>query len=90
MDFSDALRECHHNGAKISRLGWNGKDMYVVFQPGYPDGIGINHNTAQATGLEPGTVCKFRPYLMMFTAQGDFVPWAASVSDMLAEDWILV
>jgi len=54
---------------------------------GYPDGIAINVNTAEATGIPPGTVCKFRPYIMMWTANGDFVPWLASQSDVLAEDW---
>ena len=28
-------------------------------------------------------------YIYMFTAQGDLVPWLASQSDMLAEDWII-
>ena len=27
------------------------------------------------------------PYIFMFTAQGDLVPWLASQTDMLAEDW---
>lgn len=27
------------------------------------------------------------PYIFMFTAQGDRVPWLASQTDMLAEDW---
>lgn len=30
------------------------------------------------------------PYIYMYTAQGDLVPWLASQSDMLAEDWMLV
>jgi len=30
------------------------------------------------------------PYLYMFTAQGKHVPWVASQSDLLAEDWMLV
>lgn len=30
------------------------------------------------------------PYIFMFTAQGDRVPWLASQTDMLAEDWVLV
>jgi hypothetical protein len=89
VDFSDALRQCK-NGNGIQRAGWNGKDMYVVYQPGYPDGIGINANTARATGLPEGTVCKFLPYLMLRTAQGDFVPWLASQTDLLADDWALV
>ena len=27
------------------------------------------------------------PYIYMCTAQGDLVPWLASQTDMLAEDW---
>ena len=27
------------------------------------------------------------PYIYMFTAQGDLVPWLASQTDVLAEDW---
>jgi hypothetical protein len=27
------------------------------------------------------------PYVYMFTAQGEFVPWLCSQSDLLANDW---
>lgn len=37
-------------GLKATRTGWNAPGQYVVYQPGYPDGIGINANTAAATG----------------------------------------
>lgn len=30
------------------------------------------------------------PYIYMRTAQGDLVPWLASQTDLLAEDWELV
>lgn len=30
------------------------------------------------------------PYIYMCTAQGDLVPWLASQTDILAEDWELV
>jgi hypothetical protein len=87
MDFSDALRACKA-GKKIARAGWNGDGMFVVYQRGYPDGIPINSNTALATGIAEGTVRRFRPYLMMHTADGSFVPWVASQSDLLEEkDW---
>ena len=86
MDFSDALAACKEGG-KITRAGWNGPGQYVVYQAGYPDGIAINANTAQATGIPQGTVCKFAPYLMMLNAQGVFVPWLASQGDLLADDW---
>ncbi len=29
------------------------------------------------------------PYIYIFTVQGDLVPWLASQTDMLAEDWII-
>jgi len=85
-DFGDALRLLRV-GHRLSRAGWNGKGMFIVLQAGYPDGIPINKNTAQATGIEQGTVCRFRPYLMMFTADGEFVLWVASQTDLLADDW---
>jgi hypothetical protein len=27
------------------------------------------------------------PYIFMHTAQGDYVPWLASQTDMLSTDW---
>jgi hypothetical protein len=30
------------------------------------------------------------PYIFMKTAQGDLVPWLASQTDLLSEDWQLV
>lgn len=30
------------------------------------------------------------PYIYMCTAQGDLVPWLASQTDMLSDDWQLV
>jgi hypothetical protein len=30
------------------------------------------------------------PYIFMSTAQGDLVPWLASQTDLLAEDWSVV
>ncbi len=86
MNFGQAL-DAVKTGHQIFRDGWNGKGMYVVLQKGYPSGIPINQNTANATGLPLGTVCNFLPYLMMRTAQGDFVPWLASQTDILGEDW---
>jgi hypothetical protein len=86
MDFGQALAALRA-GQRLARTGWNGSGQFVVLQPGYPDGIGINQNTATATGLPLGSVQRFRPYLMLYTAQQDFVPWAPSVSDVLASDW---
>ena len=89
MTFSEALESCKI-GMKIQREGWNGKGMFVVYQKGYPDGIPINKNTAEATGIPEGTVCRFLPYLMMKTADGAFVPWLISQTDALADDWSIL
>lgn len=89
QDFGAALRSLRAGG-RLARSGWNGNGMFIVLQAGYPDGIAINRNTAEATGIEEGTVCRFRPYLMMFTADQTFVPWVASQTDLLAEDWVIV
>jgi hypothetical protein len=87
FDFGEALYQLRDRKNRVARKGWNAADQYVVFQPGYPDGIGINKNTSEATGIPEGTVCVFRPYLMLKTVDGSFVPWVPSVSDVLAEDW---
>lgn len=86
MNFGDALI-CLRDGERATREGWNARGMFVVLQKGYPDGIPINSNTATATGLPEGAVCRFRPYLMLCAADGSFVPWAPTVSDVLGEDW---
>jgi hypothetical protein len=39
--------------------------------------IGLNRPDAEMT----------LPYLYMKTVQGDFVPWLASQTDMIASDW---
>lgn len=89
VGFDRALVHCR-TGRKISRDGWNAAGQYVVFQRGYPDGIEINSNTAQATGIPEGTVRVFRPYLLLCAADGSFVPWEPTVSDVLARDWVTV
>ena len=90
QDIGWAVREMRFHGGKVRRAGWNGKGMFLVFQRGYPEGIPINANTAAATGIPQGTVCKFLPYVMMRTAPGEFVPWLCSQTDLLATDWELV
>ena len=70
MSFGDALAYLKHwPGRKITRLGWNGKGMWVALQR--PD----EHSKM---GL---------PYLYMSTVDGKRVPWLASQTDMLADDW---
>jgi hypothetical protein len=90
MDIGFAVNAMRVHRLKVARTGWNGSGMWLVYQAGYPDGIAINRNTAEATGIAEGTVCKFLPYIMMRTAAGAFVPWLCSQTDLLADDWHII
>lgn len=75
------------NGRKVSREGWNGKGMFVVYQKGYPDGIPCNKQTAEAWGLSEGDLFKCEPYLQIRMVNGSHAMWVPSINDVLAEDW---
>ena len=89
MDFSDALRAVK-DGQLISRLGWNGRGMFVVYQKGYPDGIPCNEQTAAAFHMNKGDLFKCNPYLQIKNADGSHSMWVPSIGDVLADDWVLV
>lgn len=78
MNFGDAM-EALKGGHRVARNGWNGKGMWLrrieQYQVGYDPHI---------LGL------KLLPWIGMKTADGAFVPWLASQTDMQAEDWELV
>jgi hypothetical protein len=88
LTFGEAV-EALKAGHKVTRLGWNGKGMFIYFV-----GEGRYPPTTPA-GLEIANEHKdnrvpYRPYLAMFTAQRDVVPWLASQSDILEEDWVVI
>ncbi len=85
-DFSWALAELRA-GRLVAREGWNGKGQWLALPRAYPRGIPIDKNTAEATGIPEGTVCRFLPYIIVRTVDGAFVPWQASQTDVMAEDW---
>lgn len=71
MNFGAAL-EALKDGLRVSRAGWNGKGMWLRWlQLQVPDA----HSKMTL------------PYIFMFTAPGDLVPWLASQTDILADDW---
>ncbi len=86
MNFGEALAALRA-GHKVSRDRWNYVGECVILQKGYPDGIGLNAQTADATGLPEGTRCAFGPYLLHRQADGVFQPWTPSHDDLLADDW---
>jgi len=89
FNFSNALEELK-KGNKVSRIGWNGKGMWLAIQKGYPDGTPCNKNSSEAYNIPEGTIIKVLPYIVMKTVDDSFVPWLASQTDILAEDWGIV
>lgn len=86
VDFSQALMELK-NKRRVARAGWNGKDMFLYLV----DGSRFLVNRPPLLGIYPeGTEISYLPHIDMRTAQGDCVPWLASQSDLLADDWFVV
>lgn len=88
MTFEEALSALK-NGERVARRSWLLYDpgSYICHQRGYPTGIPINENTAEATGQEEGTVMRFRPYLMVVLTDGSAMPWLPTQLDLFMDDW---
>lgn len=82
--------EAMKKGLKVARSGWNGKDMYAVYMPGYPEGVQVNEITQKQHGVPEGTKFVYRPYFQLYTAQKDVAMWSPSTSDSLADDWFIL
>jgi len=71
-------------GKKVSRAGWNGKGMFLFLVPGSTFKV----SRAPLLGIYPeGTEINYCPHIDMKTADEKVVPWLASQTDVLAEDW---
>lgn len=82
-DFGEALVALKA-GQRVRRAGWNGKGMFLFLVPGSTFAV----SRAPLLGIYPeGTVINYCPHIDMKTADGSIVPWLASQTDMLAEDW---
>ncbi|MBW8002548.1 MAG: DUF2829 domain-containing protein [Planctomycetes bacterium] len=90
MNFGKAI-EALKTGQEVARSGWNGKGMYLSFIRGTNTDDGknttagdylVNSNVIGPLGL--------LPWIGMKTVDDDFVPWLASQTDMLAEDWEII
>lgn len=89
MDFSEALKELKA-GKAVTNCNWNGKGMYIVMMPGYPDGIALNEISCKAHHIQhgcPESYIPVGPYITMLDATGTLVPWTPSQLDMFSNDW---
>ena len=75
--FSDALIALRE-GKRVARRGWNGRGMYLfhVKKWTYTDARQDNYPNL--------------PFIAMKTADDKVVPWLASQTDMLSDDWEVV
>ena len=85
MNFGLAI-EAAKMGKKIAREGWNGNGMLLYHVPAaaYPP------CTEVAKEAFCGSDVPYGAYIAMKTAQGNVVPWLASQTDMLSDDWKIV
>lgn len=89
MNFGSALEELKA-GKRMARACWDDKNLCVVYQKGYPDGIKCNKQAANAWGLNEGDLFKCNPYLQIKQEDGSHSMWFPSIGDCLAEDWVVV
>lgn len=85
MNFGQAL-DTLRRGGRVYRDGWNGKGMFLYLVPGSVFSV----NRPPLLGIYPeGTEIRYLPHIDMRTADGSCVPWLASQTDILAEDWVI-
>lgn len=77
MTFGEALSHLKA-GASIARSGWNGKGMWLALQ--VPD--------AHSKMTLPYIYIEY-PAGHVAYPHGSRVPWLASQTDLLAEDWLI-
>jgi hypothetical protein len=78
MDFGYALNALKE-GLKVARSGWNGKGMWLLLQR--PD--------ENSKMTHPYIYIEY-PVGHVAYPNGSRVPWLASQTDLLAEDWSIV
>lgn len=84
-DFGGAL-DYLRRGHRVARKGWNGKGMFLFLVPGSTFNV---DREPMLTHFGVGTEITYHSHIDMKTVDGSVVPWLASQTDLLAEDWVL-
>lgn len=89
MAFGSAITAMK-DGHRVARSGWNGKGMWLTMV--HPDDdANVPPRPAYAVaGIADDATNGCLPWIGMKTADNKFVPWLASQTDVLAEDWQIV
>lgn len=96
--FENAYRLCDHmtfglaieamkKGKKVAREGWNGKGMFLYY---VPENKYLAVTKAGKEIADNDLKVNYGAYIAMYTAQKNVVPWLASQTDMLSEDWRII
>lgn len=83
MTFGLAI-EALKTGQRVARAGWNGKGMWLGLVEAY------DYHGLKGGAMTAVIGCIKLPWIGMKTADNGFVPWLASQTDMLAEDWMIL
>lgn len=77
FNFGEAIKYLKR-GLKVARKGWNGKGMFLCY---------VNSGNWDMNPEVHKSSLHLLPWIGMKTADNKFVPWLASQTDILAEDW---
>lgn len=86
-------------GKKVARAGWNGKGMWLAYVKPHSEAIHSGSTPCFCSRVfelpegargEPSRAPEQLPYIAMKTADNKLVPWLASQTDILADDWQIV
>lgn len=81
MNFGEALKKLN-SGDKVARSGWNGKSMFLFLIAG--------NTWSFDCDIEGVDEIDTLPFICMKTADQKLVPWLASQTDILADDWQVI
>jgi hypothetical protein len=84
FDFGVAIRHLKDK-KEVARTGWNGKRMFLFIIQGSNDIAKLNGYGFGEYENEP----TFQDAIFMRTADNKLVPWLASQTDVLADDWVI-
>lgn len=73
------------DGKKLAREGWNGFGMFIYYVP--------EASYTPFTDVEKGAFelrdVPYGAFIAMKTNKGNVVPWVASQTDILSDDWYI-